>query len=251
MDAMRFSTLAHRAHDLCNPLDEATVDAACARLGLEAMDPGRRPRVIDVGCGKAGMLIRLALRRPIAGIGIDLNPAHLAEGAERAARRRVADSITLLEMDATRFDAAPESFDVAISIGAAHALGGCEPTLRTLRSWLRPGGRLLVGHGYWRREPAPEYLAVLGASASEHGRHADNLALAARLGLEPIADWESDREAWDRYENLYAETALAFAADHPDDPDAAAIVARVERWRDAYRRWGRDTLGFGLDLFAR
>jgi hypothetical protein len=140
---------------------------------------------------------------------------------------------------------------VAISIGAAHALGGYDETLATLASWVRPGGRLLVGHGYWRREPPPEYLAALGASRSEHGAHADNVAIAERRGLEPHGAWESDHAAWDRYEDLYAATALAFAAAHPDDPDAAAIVARVSVWREAYRRWGRDTLGFGLYVFAR
>ena len=26
---------------------------------------------------------------------------------------------------------------------------------------------------------------------------------------------------------------------------------RIARWRKTYRRWGRDTLGFGLYLFGR
>src|SRR5262245_6570140 len=251
VDSMRFSTIAHRAHQLCNPLDEPTLDAACARLDLDAPAGGPARRVIDVGCGKAELLVRLAERHGIEGIGIDVNPWHLADGSDRAARRGVGRAITLLEVDASRFDAGPASFDAAISIGAAHALGGYAEALDTLATWVRPAGRLLVGHGYWRREPAPEYLAALGATRDEHGTHEDNRALAAARGLRPLDAWESDREAWDRYEDLYAGTALAYAEAHPDDPDAEAIVARVTRWREAYRAWGRDTLGFGLYVFER
>ena len=29
------------------------------------------------------------------------------------------------------------------------------------------------------------------------------------------------------------------------------MLERSRKWRDAYLRWGRDTLGFGVYLFAR
>jgi hypothetical protein len=29
------------------------------------------------------------------------------------------------------------------------------------------------------------------------------------------------------------------------------MLERIRRWRDAYLRWGRDTLGFGVYLFHR
>lgn len=246
MDAMRFSTLAHGAHDLCNPLDAATLDLACERLGLAQGDP-----VIDVGCGKGELLVRLAERRSTRGVGLEMNPAHVADGRRRAEARAVTDRVTFVETDATRYAAEPGSFAAALCIGATHALGGHRETLIALRAWLRPGGRMLIGEGYWRREPAAGYLAVLGATRDDHGTHADNLALGAACGLRPIESWESGVAAWDRYEDLYAETALAYAHAHPDDPDAPAIIERVHRWRDAYRRWGRDTLGFGLYLYER
>ena len=36
---------------------------------------------------------------------------------------------------------------------------------------------------------------------------------------------------------------------NPHDPDAQAMLERIRPWREAYLRWGRDTLGFGLYLF--
>lgn len=61
--------------------------------------------------------------------------------------------------------------------------------------------------------------------------------------------WESSVADWDRYEDLYAATARAWADAHSGDPEAPAVRARADAWRDGYRRWGRDTLGFGLYLF--
>ena len=35
------------------------------------------------------------------------------------------------------------------------------------------------------------------------------------------------------------------------NPIAPALLERIRRWRAAYLRWGRDTLGFGTYLFHR
>jgi SAM-dependent methyltransferase len=246
VDPVRFSTIAHAQHDVCNPLDVARLDEAGEPLDLA---PGSR--VIDVGCGKAEFLIRLAERFGVHGIGLDSNPDFIAAASERAARRGVAHRIALLEMDAACFDVGGTAFDAALCIGAVHALGGYAPALGTLAGWVRPGGRVLVGTGYWRRDPPADYLALLGARRDEQGSHEDNLAAGRAAGLVPLHAWASSEADWDRYEDLYAATALAFAAAHPGDPDAAAIRARAESWRGGYLRWGRDTLGFGLYLFGR
>ena len=40
-------------------------------------------------------------------------------------------------------------------------------------------------------------------------------------------------------------------ASSPTIPDVPAMLERIRRWRDAYLRWGRDTLGFAVYLFYR
>ena len=57
MDHAKFTTIAHRAHRFCNPLDPAVLERVMAGLRLSAGD-----RVIDVGCGKAALLVDLAGR---------------------------------------------------------------------------------------------------------------------------------------------------------------------------------------------
>ena len=246
MDPLRFTTIAHREHRILNPLDPARLERVTAALGLEAGD-----RAIDVGCGKAVVLVDLARRHGTIGLGVDVNAAFLAEGRALAERHGVAALVTLVEADAARLELEPEAFALALCLGATHALGGYAETLRALAPRVRPGGHVLVGQGYWKRTPDTEYLERLGATADEMTSHDGNLAAGIAEGLEVVGAWISGTDDWDRYEGLYADTVERHVAEHPGDPDSAAMRERIRSWREAYRRWGRDTLGFGLYLFRR
>jgi hypothetical protein len=96
------------------------------------------------------------------------------------------------------------------------------------------------------REPDSRYLAFLGADRDELTSHAGNLAAAERAGFDVAESVVTGRAAFDAYEDRYAENVARFLASHPDDPDADAFARRIAAWRDAYARWGRETLGFAL-----
>ena len=246
MDHAKFTTIAHRNHRFCNPLDPAVLERAMDGLGLRAGD-----RVVDVGCGKAALLVDLAARHDIAGVGVDINASFLDEGRALAERSGVAKAVTLIEAEAGGLDLPPASFALGLCIGSTHALGGYPETLRALGRLVRPGGHVLVGQGYWKRPPDAEYLERLGATADEMTTHEGNVATGVTEGLVAAGAWVSGDDDWDRYEDLYADTVEDYVAGHPADPDAPAMLERIRRWRETYRRWGRDTLGFGLYLFRR
>jgi ubiquinone/menaquinone biosynthesis C-methylase UbiE len=246
MDHTKFTTIAHRAHRFCNPLDPAVLERVTGGLGLSAGD-----RVIDVGCGKAALLVDLARRFGAIGLGVDINAAFLAEGRSLAERHGVAASVTLMETEASRLNVQPASFALALCIGSTHALGGYPETLRALAHLVRVGGHVLAGQGYWKRAPDDEYLERLGATVDEMTTHEGNIAAGIAEGLEPAGAWTSGDDDWDRYEDLYADMVERHVDEHPEDPDAPAMLERIRRWRETYRRWGRDTLGFGLYLFRR
>jgi ubiquinone/menaquinone biosynthesis C-methylase UbiE len=246
MDPMKFTTIAHRNHVFCNPLDPAVVERA-----LEMLELGPERRMLDIGCGKAALLIRAAERFGARGTGVDVNAAYLADGRDEARRRGVETLVELLEMDAPRFHAEPGAFDAGICIGSTHALGGYRATLVQLRHWVRRGGQVLIGESYWRRDPDPEYLARLGARLDEMTTHEETYAAGASAGFVPREAWVSSPRDWDAYEELYARSVEIYVATHPEDPDHTRMRERIARWRETYRLWGRDTLGFGLYLFAR
>ena len=92
---------------------------------------------------------------------------------------------------------------------------------------------------------------MLEATREHHATHADNVAAGLDEGLLPLYAAVSSEDDWDHYEGLYARAIELYALAYPDDPDTPAMLARSRTWRDAYLRWGRDTLGFALYLFIR
>lgn len=248
MDPQRFSTIAHRSHRICNPVASAVADRALAALELPP-----EARVLDAGCGKAEMLLRLVRRSGAHGTGVDLNAEFLEEGRARAAERPGPGTLELIDGDARAFTAACSegSLDAALCVGSTHVFGTISDSLDALARVVRRGGCVLVGEGYWRRDPEPGYLEALGASAGDFFDHPGNLELGTERGWVPLFTAEASERDWDAYEDAYAENVERHAASNPEDPDRDAMLARIRAWRETYRRWGRSTLGFGLYLFRR
>jgi hypothetical protein len=70
-------------------------------------------------------------------------------------------------------------------------------------------------------------------------------------GLIPMHASTASMDEWDDYEWKYCRAIERYAREQPEDPDIPAMLERSRRWRDAYLRWGRDSLGFAVYLFYR
>ncbi len=187
----------------------------------------------------------------ISGIGVDKSPYCVADLQALAARRVPGADLRVLEMDGADFRDEPASFDLACCLGASWTFAGHEGTLRALASFVRPGGQVLVGEPFWRREPNPDYLASAGFRADEFATHAGNVEIGARLGLTPTYALAGDEDDFDRYEALQWRAADRHAREHPDDPDLSELSERVTHGRHEYLTWGRATLGWSLYLFRK
>lgn len=208
--------------------------------------------VLDIGCGKGEWLVRALSRAPGSrGTGIDPNPAFVADAARRAQAAGVADRLTLVTSVFEPLLAPDGAFALAICTGASHAFGTYEQALRGLRRHVREGGAAIVGTGYWRRTPDPEYLAAFGGSADEMTTLEETAALAEANGWRITARHASTLEEWDDYEHGYAARVREWVAAHPEDPDAPQFARRIESWSGAYERWGRDTMGYVTFVLGR
>lgn len=128
--------------------------------------------------------------------------------------------------------------------------GGYRGTLAGLGRLARPGGLLLVGEPFWRRPPAPAYLEATGVERSDFGTHLGNARAAKAEGLDVVFTTVSTPEDFDTYEGLQWAAADAWARRHPADPDRAEVVARVDHDREAYLRWGRDSMGWACYMLG-
>jgi SAM-dependent methyltransferase len=239
-----WSWIAHDGMDVMSPLASAKVDEV---VGLLDLLPGAR--VVDLGCGKGELLLRIAERYPIRGLGVDRSPK-LLELARSSASRRVPDvQLTFVESDLATFEAV-QPFELAIGVGAS--VGGYRATIARLTALVRDGGLVLLGEGYWRREPEAPYLEALGATPDEMTDYAGTIAAGAEHGLTPLYAVTASVDDFDRYEWRWSRNGERYAAAHPGEPGADEFLAWIRNGRRRYvELGGRDTLGFGLFLFAR
>lgn len=246
MDHQRFSRIAHNTHLFYNPLSAQKLDRVLGLVPLTADS-----RVVDFGAGRCEALIRLVEVYSCSTLAVETDETFL-EVARSQAMMRVPDKMPrLVHQEATRFlDANPTcNFDMALCMGATHAFGDYRHTLVRLKACIRPGGWILVGEGYWKQKPSPEYMMALGGDESELMTHEQNIRTAEELGLVPLWASVASEDEWDEYEWRYRMNVEDFTQNSPDDPDHDAMLERIRSWNHAYLTWGRATLGFGLYLF--
>jgi SAM-dependent methyltransferase len=230
VDRAAVSRIAHGELALYNPLAEADLDEA---IGLLALEP--RARVLDVACGTAEVLRRIAARWGVEGTGYDQD----AELIERA--RTAAPGLNLMVAD----QPPPGPFDLAVCIASSHALGGFPDALARLRELVTPGGQVLLGEGYWLREPTPEYLDSLGgATPDELADYGGLFSAAEHAGLTPLWSCVASERDWDRYEWTQVLNAERHSGEQLRERAAAARKRLT-------LPGGRQTLGFALVLLRR
>jgi hypothetical protein len=175
----------------------------------------------------------------------------LAAGRVRAEWTGALGKLHLDGMDIRDFQADPETFHLAVMLGASGIAGGMAGICRQLKAWTKSGGYVMIGEGYWRQRPSSEYLALLGGPDAQFLDHRGNVQAGVDAGLVPMHATTASPDEWDEYEWKYCRSVERYVREQPDDPDARAMLDRSRRWRDAYLRWGRDTLGFAVYLFYR
>ncbi|MFD7957085.1 SAM-dependent methyltransferase [Streptomyces ardesiacus] len=235
MERDQISQLAHADHPIAAPLDDASVHRLLARA-----IPGDAARVLDLGCGGAEWLLRALTEHPsLTAEGVDTSEGALAHARAAAARLGVGDRLTLHHRDAARFTA-PHRFDLVLCVGSAHAFGGLSATLAAAREHLAPGGRVLVGDGFWEREPSPEAVGMLGDLADLP----TTLDRVAAEGWTPVGGHISTRRELDDYEWAWTGTLAGWALDHPGDPDRAQALEAAAAHREGWLRGYRESFGF-------
>lgn len=247
-DRFRFTTIAHSDRSVLGPLSPARVERLVA-----AIAPAAGARIVELGCGKATLLIGLLERSPGASAeGFDRNPWFLAEAARAATAAGVDRRLSLIETDSPGALLHDRAVDVAIAIGATGIVGGEADTIAFLASIVVPGGQVVFGDGVWVSEPPADGLETFGMARDELVDGADGLdALGRAAGLRTETVELVGIDEWDAYEDAYAGSVETWAAATPDDPDHDPFLARATAMRTSYTTWRRHSMGFAIALFRR
>jgi len=222
---------------------------------IRLLDLAEGSRVVDAGCGEGEFLIRVMEITGAAGLGVDIDAGSLAAACSKAEARVPPGGWEFRAWDLQKEALEDGAFDAAICLGSTHAFGDGEAAypnaIARLARAVRPGGQVLIGEGYWKSPPAPEYLELIGEPVGIYRDHAENIWFAEQQGLVPLYAAVSNDDEWDHFEWMHRMRIERESNSRPDDAEVAGKLRQSRVWRDGYLRWGRSTMGFGFYLFTR
>ncbi len=242
-----YSTLAHQNLEICSPVPWGVYENLLLSSTISA-----RPEILDIGCGKAGVLARAIEATNGSGIGIDLPNSLGSVISVRAEKLRKLGSLTIILEDAKAFvQRIDNSFDLIICIGSSHAMGGPQQLFNWAKKLLKPDGKLLFGEIVWRSKPSKEFLEFLECGEEDQLYSSQLFDLARKSGflIEQTASClETD---FDRYENELKSAIETWTVSNATHPMAGEFRKRSESWSKAREKWARHASGFDVLIAGR
>ncbi|MEV6756839.1 methyltransferase domain-containing protein [Streptomyces sp. NPDC051214] len=242
MDLPRIFTLRESSHRVHNPITPGKLAVLGQALHLA---PGTR--ALDLASGSGEMLCTWARDHDVTGTGVDISTVFTEKARARAAELGVADRVTFAHDDAAGF-VADEPVDLAACVGATWIGGGVAGTVELLAQSLRPGGLMLIGEPYWRREvPDRETARACHATSKD-----DFLGLPelieqfGDLGYDVVEMVHADQDSWDRYQAAQWLNLRRWLDGNPDDELADEVRAELTTDPARYTRYQREYLGWGV-----
>ncbi|MFD4831899.1 SAM-dependent methyltransferase [Streptomyces uncialis] len=242
MDLPRSFTVREGSHRICNPFTSEKL----ALLG-QAITPVPGTRMLDLASGKGEMLCTWARDHGVTGTGVDISTVFLDAARERAAELGVADRVDFVHADASGH-VADDPVGIAACIGATWIGSGVAGTVELLRRSLAPGGMMLIGEPYWRREPEDQ-ATVEGCHMA---RKDDLLTLPellqqfGDLGCDVVEMVVADQDSWDRYVAAQWLNIRRWLDANPDDELADEMRAELIAAPVQHARYQREYLGWGV-----
>ncbi len=183
---------------------------------------------------------------------MDISTVFTESARGRAAELGVADQVSFVHDDASGF-VSDEPVGLAACVGATWIGGGVAGTVELLSRSLRPGGLMLIGEPYWRRDVPDQKTA----EACHAGGKDDFLELPelieqfGGLGYDVAEMVLADQDSWDRYQAAQWLNLRRWLDGHPDDELAAEVRAELTTGPARYARYQRAFLGWGVFALMR
>ncbi|MGW7319047.1 SAM-dependent methyltransferase [Streptomyces sp. NPDC054854] len=247
MDLPRIFTIRESSHRIHNPFTPDKLAALGRALHLA---PGTR--VLDLASGSGEMLCTWARDHGVTGTGVDLSSVFTARARARAAELGVTGQVGFVHGDACGY-VADEAVDLAACVGACWIGDGVAGTVELLGRSLRPGGLMLVGEPYWRREPEDqETVEGCHAGSRDELRSLPELiSHFGELGYDVVEMMLSDQDSWDRYQAAQWLNLRRWLDQNPDDELAADVRTELATEPSRYARYTREYLGWGVFALIR
>jgi SAM-dependent methyltransferase len=242
IDLPRSFTIRESSHRIHNPFTGEKL----ATLG-RVVSPAAGTVVLDLACGTGEMLCTWARDHHVTGIGVDISTVFIGSARARAAELGVADRVSFVHGDASGY-VTSQPVGIASCIGATWIGEGVAGTVGLLQRSLAPGGMMLIGEVYWRREP-PDQATVEGCGATSEDAWLplpELIESFGELGYDVVEMVLADQDSWDRYEAAQWLNIRRWLDANPDDELADQMRAELTAAPARHARYQREYLGWGV-----
>jgi len=230
-----------------NPISESKLSEIINLLHIKSGDT-----IVDIGGGNGSVLLKMIQKSNAKGVLIEQNKK-LIDACKKQSKTLIkSGKLVLVEADAKTYlkNLEPKSIDCFVCIGSSHIFDGYINFIKAILPYLKDGGFLLIGDGFWMKKPSKEYLKVLGSTESELMNHYENIEKPEKMGLTFLYAHIASAEDWDRFEGIYfleeEVKALELA-----EKERKERLKNLRAFRKAQFKFGRATMGFGLYLFMK
>lgn len=154
-------------------------------LQKQQFAPDPHFHVLDLGCGKGAISVRLAHKFGFQIHGIDGMPAFIAEGQQQAQKYQVSEHCQFEVGDIRQQVKKLKNYDLIILGSIGPVLGDVETTLQQVKLCLKPTGYIILDDGY-----VPD---ANQANAPHYPTRTAVLTQIQRAGLKIVAEYYNER----------------------------------------------------------
>jgi len=201
---------------------------------------------LDLGSGSGEMLCTWARDLELSGTGVDLSVTFTAAARARAIELGVADRVNFIQADAT--DYTTEPVDLAACIGATWIGGGVSGTIELLARSIRPGGVMLIGEPFWRRQPANQQIAQAceAAQLNDYRSLPGLLSHFGELGYDVVQMALASQDDWDQYQAAQWLSMRTWLDANPEHQMSAEVRALLRTEPANFAQYTREYFGWGI-----
>lgn len=109
-------------------------------------------KLLDLGCGKGAVSIRIASQCGLKVVGVDRMTAFLEDAQKKAIEYHVSRLCEFINQDIMEFVSVEHGFDLVVLASLGGIFGSFKNTIAQLRTQVRPGGYILIDDGYLRED---------------------------------------------------------------------------------------------------
>lgn len=112
----------------------------------------KKNKVLDLGCGKGAVSVKIASRFGFEVVGIDAMYEFIEIAKTKASEYFVSDNCTFIQEDILTYVSEPHNFDIAILASLGGIFGDNIKTIKHLRTQVKAGGYIIIDDGFLKNK---------------------------------------------------------------------------------------------------